>query len=100
MVCCEILTFMFCVAIETNIDYPDHGCGDNDNKVDCEDSAKTVKLTPLKSIKAIWDTKARHHILEPVCEWRLCSKSCEAIGATGVSPAHLAVSKNWRHLRG
>ena len=93
MLCYEILTFMFCVAVAINLDYPDPGCGDYDNKVECEDDTKAVKLASSAAVKAIWDTEARRHVLEPVCEWRLCSKSCEIIGAAGQPPAHLSVSK-------
>ena len=82
MVCYEILTFMFCVAIETNLSYPDPGCGDKLGKVECEESTKTAKIGP-SLIAAIWDSDARRHLLEPVCEWKFCSKSCEVIGAKG-----------------
>ena len=46
MLCYEILTFMFCVAIETNLEYPDPGCGDYDNKIECEEDTKMVKIGP------------------------------------------------------
>ena len=88
MLCYEVLTFMFCIAVETNLSYPDPDCGLKQRRDECEEDTKQLKVNLFFLFKAIWDSDAQDKVLEPVCEWKFCSKSCTLIGPSSDDSAN------------
>ena len=77
----EILTFMFCIAVETNFQYPDPDCAHELSELECE-ANEQIRIGP-ELIEAVWSRRKRDQIMRPVCEWETCSKSCQPIAASG-----------------
>lgn len=74
----ETLLFMFLLAVENNLFYPDPGCEDQSTYEDCLDFPKAAK----------WMPGGGHDM----CEWDQCSQECTPYlpdETEGTKPAHL-----------
>ncbi|EGB02518.1 hypothetical protein AURANDRAFT_68805, partial [Aureococcus anophagefferens] len=76
----EILVFMFCSALESNLEFPEPrgGCGSYDSEHDCVEGTRVYALDK-STIRALWSASARDSLTKPACAWDLCSQTCGAI---------------------